>query len=112
MSAVHGCRIALFSYSFFFFSDKKTVSHRTGVPYIHERRIALFSSRNEAAYALFSFIALQGRDATPTVPDVKPLYSRTENMVARRQFTVRGEERPRSNFVLSWGRTDAKPMTL
>ena len=108
MSAVHGCRIALFSYSFFFFSDKKTVSHRTGVPYIHERRIALFSSRKEAAYALCSFVALQGRDAT--LPDIKPLYSRTENMVARRQFTVRGEERPRSNCVLSRGRTDA--MTL
>jgi hypothetical protein len=92
-----GAVYALLSYSFLFFSDRKTVRHRTGAPYIHERRIALFSSRKEAAYALFSFIALQGRDATPTVPDVKPLYSRTENMVPVRQFTVRGEERPRSN---------------
>ena len=39
----HGCRIALFSYYFLFFSDRKTVSHRTWAPYIHERRIALFS---------------------------------------------------------------------
>ena len=61
MSAVHGCRIALLSYSFLFFSDRKTASHRTWTwaPYIHERRIALFfkvAHDKEAAYALFSCI--------------------------------------------------------
>jgi hypothetical protein len=46
MRAVHECRIALLSYSFLFFSGRKTASHRTWTwaPYIHERRIALFFS--------------------------------------------------------------------